>query len=123
MESGTSAGAVVFAIATLLVLTSVALQGWSDGRAVRDGQVRHATLEPGIPFSSWGADAATITWIGSGSPPAELAVDPCFLYLGRADGVVVLFDPRSRRSIRVPAGNVLVSVDGTVNDLELACKA
>lgn len=76
-----------------------------------------------IPLSSWGADAATITWIGGGSPPDELALDSCFLYLGRGDGLVVLFDPRTRRSTRVPTGVVLVSVDSTVKDGELACKA
>jgi hypothetical protein len=118
------AGAVALAIATLLVLATVLLQGWSDGRAVLDGEVRHARFGGvgSMPISSWGADAATVGWIGSGLPPDELA-DPCFLYLGRGDGLVVLFDPRTRRSLRVPAGDVLVSVDGTAEDGELACAA
>ncbi len=116
--------AVLFAVATVFVLAIVSLQGWLDGRAVRDGQVRHAVFGGGaeLQLSSWGADAATVTWIGGGASPPELAGPTCFLYLGRADGVVVLFDPRTRRSIRVPGGDVVVSVDTTVANGQIACR-
>jgi hypothetical protein len=34
------------------------------------------------------------------------------MYLGSADGTAVFFDPRTRRTVRVPAGDVVVTRDG-----------
>jgi hypothetical protein len=45
-----------------------------------------------LAFLSIEADPAHVTWIGPGSPPEEL-LTARLVYLGKADGVLVLYQP------------------------------
>jgi hypothetical protein len=53
------------------------------GRAVRPAE---------LAFLSIQADPARLTWVGSGRPPKELLAAR-LVYLGKADGVLVLYQP------------------------------
>lgn len=87
---------------------------WSarlDGEAAIDGYARPAQLA-GVLSLPWGTDIAFAHWIEGSSPPGLSEEGGCFLYLGRADGMIVLWSPLRREVFRVPEGRVaLVSND------------
>ena len=56
------------------------------------------------------AQPATVAWL-SGTAPAGIPVDTSVVYLGQANGNVVVYDPASHASVRIPAGDVAVAVD------------
>jgi hypothetical protein len=56
------------------------------------------------------AQRATLTWL-SGTAPAGVPVDTSVVYLGQANGNVVVYDPTSHASVHIPAGDVAVAVD------------
>jgi hypothetical protein len=61
------------------------------GRAVRPAE---------LAFLSIQADPARVTWIGPGRPPEELLTAK-LVYLGKADGILVLYQPPNWRSCQV----------------------
>jgi hypothetical protein len=61
------------------------------GRAVRPAE---------LAFLSIQADPARVTWIGAGRPPKEL-LTARLVYLGKADGILVLYQPPDWRSCEV----------------------
>ena len=61
------------------------------GRAVRPAE---------LAFLSIQADPAKVTWIGPGQPPDEL-LTARLVYLGKADGILVLYQPPDWRSCEV----------------------
>jgi hypothetical protein len=52
-----------------------------------------------------------VTWLGGSAGGYEFG-HADVMYLGRADGIAVLFDPARRRTVRVPAGDVVLTRDG-----------
>jgi hypothetical protein len=55
------------------------------------------------------ADAVTITWLGEQIPRAvQSSQKHRLIYLGRSESEIALFDARDQRTIRVPAGSVVV---------------
>jgi hypothetical protein len=60
-------------------------------------------LEPGLDLSAPEADVA----VRSGST-LEVAKRRALLYLGQANGIVVLYDPSQRQTIRIPIGEVTI---------------
>jgi hypothetical protein len=56
------------------------------------------------------AQPATVTWL-SGTAPAGIPVERSVVYLGQANGNVVVYDPASHASVHIPAGDVAIAVD------------
>jgi hypothetical protein len=63
------------------------------GRAVHPAELAFLSIE---------ADPAQVTWIGAGRPPKEL-LGARLVYLGKADGVLALYQPPDWRSCQVHA--------------------
>jgi hypothetical protein len=61
------------------------------GRAVHPAELAYLSIE---------ADPARVTWIGPGRPPKELLTAK-LIYLGKADGVIALYQPPDWRSCQV----------------------
>jgi hypothetical protein len=115
-----------FALSVALTLILVMLQARDDGRAVRDGQVRHHPTFLGfIPFGSWGADAAWVEWVAPDPPKAFAAKGRrrCLLYLGRANGTAVFYDARARddKTLRAPATAVVITTRNSRHAGQEAC--
>jgi hypothetical protein len=96
LVSGALSLALVFALTLSLASTTGALvrEGWAE----RDWAV------------PWRADPATVYWIGP-SPALDPVGGRCLMYLGQANSILVLYDVTARRSVRVPASQVLLAVD------------
>lgn len=75
----------------ILLMSSWALPRDRDfaGKRLQLGKYVRPTQ---LAFLSIHADPVEVAWIGAGRPPAEL-VSATMLYLGKADGVVVLYLP------------------------------
>jgi hypothetical protein len=65
-----------------------------------------------LPILSVHAQPASLTWL-SGSPHGAIP-SPDIVYLGQANGSVVVYHRVSRKASRIPAGDVVVSIDSTV---------
>ena len=64
-----------------------------------------------IPVLSVHAQPADLTWL-SGSPP-DAVPSRNVVYLGQANGSVVVYDRLSEKASRIPAGDVVVSIGST----------
>jgi hypothetical protein len=86
-----------------------------DHRPGHQGSVPALNLPiPGLhlPVLSVHAQLATLTWL-AGSPPADLPSSKLghVVYLGQASGSVVVYDRVSHTPIRIPASDVVISLD------------
>lgn len=95
---------LVLALLCLLVLLPVLAR--LDARAVEQGHARDGQIA-GLLNLSWGADVAEVHWLGEATS-SELKMDGsrCLMYLGRANGVIVLYDASLRRVLRIPGNDV-----------------
>jgi hypothetical protein len=112
---------VVLAVVLTVALTEtlLALSAVSDADYVRTGHAVQPTML-GIPLVSWGARGVDVAW-DSEPPPGEAAlVDHCFLYLGQGGGSVLLYDHDSGRTIRIPSGAVVLSIQARA-DYQRVC--
>jgi len=66
-----------------------------------------------LPILSVHAQPATLTWL-NGSPPATLSLKNV-VYLGQANGSVVVYDRTSHTASRIPAGDVAVVIDAAAS--------
>jgi hypothetical protein len=112
------------ALCLLLALTAGAVQiGRSEtsiasryGIQVRDTgfAVSGIYIEGGLmktPLLEIIALPATVDWNSSDQEPAALKADPdCLMYMGQHDGIVVLYDVRSRSVLRLEASDILLVV-------------
>jgi len=84
----------------------------TDADAVRQGRPVQPSLR-GIPLTTWGAEAATLSWtsdaIDRGLRPLA---DACLMYLGQSDGVLFVYSPHAlgRATFRVPANTAAVRI-------------
>jgi hypothetical protein len=80
-------------VAVLLIILSFAwalrLDRSFAGKRIQQGRMVHAAE---LAFLSIEADPAQVTWIGPGRPPEELLIAR-LVYLGKADGILVLYQP------------------------------
>jgi hypothetical protein len=67
------------------------------GKRLQLGRMVHPAE---LAFLSIEADPARVTWIGPGRPPRELLTAK-LVYLGKADGILVLYQPPDWRSCQV----------------------
>ena len=85
----------------------LALSAIDDARRVQDGRVVRPTIF-GIPFASWSALPARISWT-SGNPPEGEIERHCLLYLGQASGAAVFYDHDRGETLRIPTGSLVIA--------------
>lgn len=97
-------GGLIVLFVVMPVLASI------DARAVYSGKTRRSQLA-GVLGLPWAADVARVEWLDESEAAATGSVR-CFMYLGRSDGIAVLWDPVQRASYRIPAARItLISGD------------
>ena len=100
--------------ALAVVLAGLPMLAWSFGTEARHGYaVRNIYLAHGlrIPVLAVQASPATVAWTGPTRPDMpDLSRRRCLLYLGKAAGVAVFYDVRSRESLHVPAAQILLTI-------------
>jgi hypothetical protein len=101
---------MVFLLTIAVVVLALVMDAQRGSARVRRGEAWRSTFG-GAPFTSMEARPATVVW-ASGTEPSglELGNDHCLLYLGESSGITVLYDAGAQRSIRLPSGDVIVSV-------------
>jgi hypothetical protein len=106
---GLALGLVTVGVLTSAVFINAAHE---DSVAVRDGAALHPTLF-GVGLTSWGADAATLSWT-SDSVDDDLRplARVCLMYLGQSDGTLFVYSPHAlgRATFRVPASAAAVRI-------------
>lgn len=107
-------GAIALVATALTAFTLAGVAARDDARAVAAGYATHPTLW-GVRPTSWGAQAATLTWTRSpaGGPLAALST-ACVMYLGQSNGTLFLFVPFAPgpATFRVPAGLAIIRISG-----------
>ncbi len=97
-------------IAVVLPIYAIADEGYRDGVAVRQGYAsRFAVWD--LDLVTWGGQIATVDWNSSAQDEAKAVAGDCLIYLGETLQQVVLYDVRKHRAVRIPVGQVTVSVD------------
>lgn len=97
--------------AIVIAVLSV-LQGWQ--LYDRAGEVREGRPLRGVPLTAVHAGRATVTALGDPAPAAIAAIaNHCMMYLGRSEGVVVLYDVDAQATVRLPASGVIVTEPAT----------
>jgi hypothetical protein len=68
------------------------------------------------------ATAAHFYWMAE-TPPAGIEAESgsCVLYLGEQSGIIVLYDPRTRETLRVPPSGGIVLTGGELAAEETPC--
>lgn len=101
-------GSVLFVVLVVMPATA-----YYDAKAVAQGTARDAQFA-GILGFPWGADVVTMTWLDGETTPS-FAADDCFMYLGRSDGIAVLWSPGREEIHRVPVGRITISSPDTAS--------
>jgi hypothetical protein len=65
-----------------------------------------------LPILAVHAQPATVSWLGVSAQPLPTSKDA--VYLGEANGTVILYDRKTHRALRYPAGDLAIKVDATV---------
>jgi hypothetical protein len=108
-------GAVALTIVVgllLLVVVTIVMPVWYSAKAedVRDGEPLRPEIDRlfAVVRNPLGirAEPVEVTWAGDGDEPYPFR-GPA-IYLGRADGVAVLYDPRTEQTVRVPDSEVVI---------------
>jgi hypothetical protein len=109
LESWMAALRAWIPIIVIYTLLAASLGALVDGAKVHNGQSTHLTFL-GISVTAWGADRASLNWIGQ--PPSEYSqwAHDCLMYLGQANGTTVLYDVASARTIRLATTDVVVLI-------------
>jgi hypothetical protein len=109
--------AVGFALATLVFFA-----GWMPATYTRDAHLvkrGHSLRPPGLSTPirvltnplGLRVEPVRVSWIAGTNAAYDFARERV-MYLGSANGVAVFFDPSRRRTLRVPAGDIVVTRDG-----------
>jgi hypothetical protein len=100
--------------ALIVVLTCLPMLAWlfgmeaSNGITVRNIYLLHTIR---IPVLAVQASPATVSWTSPerlGLP--DLSRRHCLLYLGKADGITVLYDVATQESLRVPSTQIMLNL-------------
>jgi hypothetical protein len=97
-----------------IVLLSLPALAWWQGGLAKNGQTVRNVYFVGVPYLpvlAVQAVPAEVTWLdGDEGKPFPLAHRECLMYLGKSDGTSVFYDVRSKESVRLPSGNIAVSL-------------
>jgi hypothetical protein len=92
------------------LLITMPLYAWVLGTNAREGRSVEG-LSSVLPILTLRAERADVSWIGGPAPPWFTSLSGhCLMYVGQANSVMVLYDVRSRSSIRVPTASLVVTV-------------
>jgi hypothetical protein len=98
----------ILSVPVLLVMVPIAASPWlpfervTMGNASRLGYV----LGTSADFTSF----LDVAWVsGDSERSLPLKGRDCLMYLGQANGTSVFYDARTRESVRLPSGNIVVS--------------
>jgi len=92
------------------LLITTPLYAWVLGTDAREGRSVEG-LSWVLPILTLRAERAEVAWAGSPPPLWFTSVSGhCLMYLGQSNGVTVLYDVRSRSSIRAPTVSLVVTV-------------
>lgn len=108
-RGGLAAALVIVGLQVAYILVNGAN---SDARAVRDGRGVDSKLF-GVRLTSWGADAATLSWTSTTiDPTLRPLAGLCLMYLGQSDGTLFVYVPHAlnRATVRVPAALATVRI-------------
>ena len=111
------AAAIVFGLAGIVGYASAARV--MHGELLRCGCVQVAKHNISLPwlsgtpgFLAVRVQRAEVVWnTPPQHPPSWLSLPMSAMYLGQADGMIVVYDPAQARPLRFPVGSVLVRVD------------
>jgi hypothetical protein len=105
-------------VAPVVILASTLFYYLPDrARALADGVEKGETVRPPSSLSlrlvdlSVEALPARLTSLGENDLPAELR-SRSLRYLGEAGGILILYDWKTKRTIRLPAGSMVVTTHG-----------
>ena len=97
-----------------IVFLSLPALAWWNGRLAQGGQLVRNVYFVGVPYLpvlAVQAVPADVAWKdGDKDKPLPLSGRRCLMYLGRADGITVFYDVRTRESVRLPTGDVTVTL-------------
>jgi hypothetical protein len=78
--------------------------------AIRDANAaKRGESVAGFPSVAWRAQRAQVSWLGQPTGGRPDIATHCLMYLGQADGIVVLFDVTDRTTLRLPTSSVTVA--------------
>jgi hypothetical protein len=104
---------ITLSVATACFLAAIAWITWAVPHDLGKAKARITTGQEVGPRDmavlAIQADQATVTWVGTGRPPAELASSG-LLYLGHAEGEASLYSSSVRRALRVPERHVVIVI-------------
>ena len=104
----------IIAAAVAAVFLSLPWLAWWQGGLAQAGQVVRNVYFIGVPYLpvlAVQAVPATVTWKAADSEKAmPLKYRACLLYLGKADGTAVFYDVATRDSLRLPTGDIVVTL-------------
>lgn len=101
-------------VAAVTVFSSLPGLAWWQGGLAQAGQTVRNVYFIGVPYLpvlAVQAVPAAVAWKDSGNEQAvPLRTRGCLLYLGKADSTVVFYDVSNRESLRLPAGDVVITL-------------
>jgi hypothetical protein len=104
----------IIALAVAAVFLSLPWLAWWQGGLAQAGQVVRNVYFIGVPYLpvlAVQAVPATVTWKAAESEKAVPLKDrTCLLYLGRGDSTAVFYDVGNRDSLRLPTGDITVTL-------------
>jgi hypothetical protein len=96
-------GGLLLCVAAL----NAAWDAFDARRAIEDGVPAHHGLLPGVA-NPWTGEVAEVSWAATPTQSVPKLPD-CGLYLGGANGIVVIYDAIARRTWRFPSSAVVVT--------------
>jgi hypothetical protein len=97
---------LLFTLVITLTLVATIAVGDEAARRVVRGQDPFSRGSPLAVIFDFPANRVHLTWISGKAPTA---VSNRMIYLGEANGMLSLYDLDAKRSIRIPAGQVVVT--------------
>jgi hypothetical protein len=90
--------------------------------AIRDsGAARQGFEISGYPSVAWRAQRVSLIWLQPTLPPAIADVPGSHvMYLGQANGVIVLFDVKQQRILRVPTSSIILRTESSPYSREIS---
>jgi hypothetical protein len=105
-----AAGAVIFALTEPYIAAGQAATNVRAGTAVMPVRAPNHTVNLPFPLLTIHADPATVEPVGKPqeAPAAERLRNRKLLYLGQAEGTMVLYDSAVQQAVYVPVGSVIL---------------
>jgi hypothetical protein len=94
---------VILFVFLLFDAADVASNDVRSGRAVRPGYSGWEVFNNPLALR---ADLVKVEWLGEDKPRALMDTNTKVMYLGRSEGVIVLYDTTHQRTLRLPGANV-----------------